>query len=76
MADDKHKRYQLTRDIHLVNDAEKDPIGTPHKAGKRFSAEGLRRAGIDTSLRDHWIDKGVIVDLEAPTEEGGADGET
>lgn len=57
-----NKRYQLAKAIHLVKDAEKDPLGTPHKAGKKFSADGLRRAGIDDELRDHWIGKGVIVD--------------
>jgi hypothetical protein len=76
MADNKHpkdghKRYQLAKDIHVVKDAEKDPIGTPHKAGKKFSAVGLRRAGIDAETRQHWIGKGVIVDLG-----GDEDGET
>ncbi len=70
MADD--KRYQLAKDIHLVKDKEKDPVGTPHKAGKKFSADGLRRAGIDAELREHWIAKGVIVDLggEASDDDG------
>ncbi len=71
MADS--ERYQLAKDIHVVKDKKKDPIGTPHKAGKKFSADGLRRAGIDSETRQHWIKKGVIVDLG---KEADQDGET
>ena len=69
MADD--KRYQLARDIHIVKDRDKDPVGTPHKAGKKFNAAGLQRAGIDDKTRRHWITKGVIVDLERQEDDDG-----
>ena len=59
MASD--KQYKLAKDIHIVTDKKKDPVGVPYKAGKTFSASALRAAGIDDELRDHWIKKGVIV---------------
>jgi hypothetical protein len=55
------KQFKLAKDIHVVKDKKKDPVGQAYRAGKVFSESALRAAGVDDETRDHWIRKGVIV---------------
>jgi hypothetical protein len=64
------KRYELKVGINVVRDAEKDPIGDRHDAGKRFTAAQLKAAGVDEAAVKHLLAKGALVEISGT---GGSD---